>query len=132
MGNCWSRRMCSIRLKRMRSHLLAMKFGIREAFGISAVWRDILKGDSGQFLCAEKEAGLKVLPYFNQRLTGISIDGQIAAAKRDRVQVDMEIDNGGKKESTTGFRTQRLRHLRTGAVGTVCRKTGRVCAFIFR
>ena len=38
-----------------------------------------------------------MLPYFNQRLTGISIDGQIAAAKRDRVQEDMENDNGGKE-----------------------------------
>lgn len=97
---------------------------------IGGVERHLEKGILVNSYVLRKEAGLKVLPYFNQRLTGISIDGQIAAAKRDRVQVDMEIDNGGKKESTTGFRTQRLRHLRTGAVGTVCRKRGE-CARLF-
>ena len=63
---------------------------------IGGVERHLEKGILVNSYVLRKEAGLKVLPYFNQRLTGISIDGQIAAAKRDRVQVDMEIDNGGK------------------------------------
>lgn len=37
---------------------------------------------------------LRVLPYFNRRITGISIDGVIAAVKRDRVQVNLEIEAG--------------------------------------
>ena len=64
---------------------------------IGGVERHLEKGILVNSYVLRKEAGLKVLPYFNQRLTGISIDGQIAAAKRDRVQVDMEIDNGGKE-----------------------------------
>ena len=42
-----------------------------------------------------KEEGLKLLPRQNARLTGISIDGQILACSRDRVQVKMEIDVAG-------------------------------------
>lgn len=64
---------------------------------IGGVERHLEKGILVNSYVLRKEAGLKVLPYFNQRLTGISIDGQIAAVKRDRVQVDMEIDNGGKE-----------------------------------
>lgn len=47
----------------------------------------------------QKES-LMVLPYFNQNITGISIDGTIAGVQRDRVQVDMEIsagNTGGEK-----------------------------------
>lgn len=43
---------------------------------------------------------LKVLPYFNPKIAGISIDGLIAGVQRDRVQVDMEIaagDSGAEK-----------------------------------
>ncbi|MFQ7874107.1 phage baseplate assembly protein V [Enterocloster sp.] len=38
--------------------------------------------------------GLKVLPYFNQNITGVSIDGTISGVQRDRVQVEMEIEAG--------------------------------------
>lgn len=37
---------------------------------------------------------LKVLPYYNQNIAGISIDGVIANVQRDRVQVEMEIAAG--------------------------------------
>lgn len=43
---------------------------------------------------------LKVLPYFNQNISGVSIDGVIAGVQRDRVQVEMEItagDGSGEK-----------------------------------
>lgn len=43
---------------------------------------------------------LKVLPYFNQNIAGVSIDGIIANVQRDRVQVEMEIaagDGGAEK-----------------------------------
>ena len=33
--------------------------------------------------------GLKVLPYFNQNITVVSIDGTISGVQRDRVQVEM-------------------------------------------
>lgn len=46
-----------------------------------------------QYRLSQKEA-LKILPYFNERITGISIDGQITAVSRDKVQVEMEIDAG--------------------------------------
>ena len=38
--------------------------------------------------------GLKVLPYFNQNITGVSIDGTISGVQSDRVQVEMEIEAG--------------------------------------
>ena len=38
--------------------------------------------------------GLKVLPYFNQNITGVSMDGTISGVQRDRVQVEMEIEAG--------------------------------------
>lgn len=37
---------------------------------------------------------LKVLPYFNQNISGVSIDGVIAGTQRDRVSVEMEISAG--------------------------------------
>lgn len=43
---------------------------------------------------------LKVLPYFNQNIAGISIDGTIANVQRDRIQAEMEIaagDSGSEK-----------------------------------
>lgn len=41
----------------------------------------------------QKES-MKILPYFNKRITGISIEGVIAAVKRNQVQVNMEIEAG--------------------------------------
>lgn len=38
--------------------------------------------------------GLKILPYYNEKITGVSIDGAIAAVKRNQVQVNMEIESG--------------------------------------
>ncbi len=42
----------------------------------------------------KQKDGLLVMPYFNQRLTGISVDGIISGVNRDKVQVNMEIDAG--------------------------------------
>ena len=46
-----------------------------------------------QYRLSQKEA-MKILPYFNEKLTGVSVDGQIVAVARDKVQVEMELDAG--------------------------------------
>lgn len=38
--------------------------------------------------------GLKILPYFNNNITGISIEGVIAAVQRNLVQLNMDIEAG--------------------------------------
>jgi phage baseplate assembly protein gpV len=44
--------------------------------------------------CLRQKESLKVLPYYNGNITGISIDGNIASVKRSQVQVNMEIEAG--------------------------------------
>lgn len=51
---------------------------------------------------AQKE-GLMVLPYMNPRITGVSVNGTIKAVKRDRVQVDLEVDSEKGGESNYSF-----------------------------
>ena len=70
---------------------------------VGGVERHLEKGILiSRYLLWQKE-GLKILPYFNSQLTGVSIDGQITAAKRDRVQVEMEIDAGAEGENRYWF-----------------------------
>ncbi len=62
---------------------------------VGGVERHLEKGLLVSRYMLRKEEGLKLLPRQNARLTGISIDGQILACSRDRVQVEMEIDVAG-------------------------------------
>lgn len=52
----------------------------------------------------QKES-LKILPYYNEKITGISIDGVIAAVKRNQVQVEMEIEAGDGEKYWFPFST---------------------------
>ena len=70
---------------------------------IGGVERHLEKGILVNSYRLKQEEGLKVSSYFNPRLTGRSIDGKIRAAKRDRVQVEMELDHGRKEEESYWF-----------------------------
>jgi len=65
---------------------------------IKSLERRLEKGILLNHYCMGQEEGLKVLPYMNQRITGVSVNGKVRAVNRDRVQVDMEADvcSGGK------------------------------------
>ncbi|WP_139348711.1 contractile injection system protein, VgrG/Pvc8 family [Clostridium sp. Marseille-P2415] len=52
----------------------------------------------------QKES-LKILPYYNGKITGISIDGVIAAVKRNQVQVNMDIEAGNGEKYWFPFST---------------------------
>ena len=61
---------------------------------LASVRRYLLDGNLRHSYCLKQPEGLYAVPYFNQRMTGISIDGTVSATERDRVQVTMEIDAG--------------------------------------
>ncbi|MEY8356563.1 phage baseplate assembly protein V [Lachnospiraceae bacterium 54-53] len=42
----------------------------------------------------KQKDSLKILPRYNEKITGISIDGVIASVKRNQVQVNMDIEAG--------------------------------------
>lgn len=49
--------------------------------------------------------GLNVIPYYNSQITGVSINGTIAAIKRNQVQVNMEIEAGSGEKYWFPFST---------------------------
>lgn len=55
--------------------------------------------------CLRQKESLKVLPYYNGNITGISIDGKIASVKRNQVQVNMEIEAGDGEKYWFPFST---------------------------
>lgn len=61
---------------------------------VVAVKRYLWDGNLKNQYCLKQLEGLSVIPYFNQQITGISIDGIVAATERDKVQITMEIDAG--------------------------------------
>lgn len=70
---------------------------------VGGVERHLEKGILVNYYFLRRSAGLKVISYLNSKLTGISIDGQIVAAKRDRVQVEMNIDAGNSEANRYWF-----------------------------
>lgn len=64
------------------------------AWYIRSLERRIEKGLlTTRYHMAQKE-GLMILSYMNPRITGVSINGTIKAVKRDKVQVNLEVDSG--------------------------------------
>lgn len=70
---------------------------------LASVRRYLSDGNLKNKYCLKQQEGLSTAPYFNQRITGISIDGTVSAVQRDKVQVTMEIDAGGNAANNYWF-----------------------------
>ena len=69
------------------------------AWYLAGVKRYLSEGNLVNKYCLRQKEGLNIIPYYNQKITGTSINGTIAAVKRDKVQVQLEIDTGGTSGS---------------------------------
>lgn len=70
---------------------------------LAGVRRYLLDGNLKNQYCLKQQEGLAVAPYYNQKITGISIDGIVSAVQRDKVQVTMEIDAGNNTANNYWF-----------------------------
>ena len=64
-------------------------------WAVASLERTLKNGLLLNSYCLKKKEGLRVLSYYNPRITGISIDGTVKAVSRDKVQVNMGLDAGG-------------------------------------
>lgn len=62
---------------------------------LETIRRYLLDGNLRNKYCLKQREGFKVIPYYNEKITGVSIDGLVSGVERDKVQVTMEIDSGG-------------------------------------
>ncbi|HIS60945.1 MAG TPA: hypothetical protein IAC14_01670 [Candidatus Scybalomonas excrementigallinarum] len=70
---------------------------------ISSVKRELKNGLLTNTYELHQKERMKTIPYYNKKIAGVSIDGTVADVKRNKVQVQMEIDTGNGGDSNYWF-----------------------------
>lgn len=84
----------------------------------------------GSYQLGRKEH-FKQRRYYNKELSGISLNGKVTEVQRDKIKVNLDIDN--KKESAKyWFPYSTMSASPTEAAGIVCQRKVTMCVCIFR